>query len=189
MSAVSAPFGFRPAYHPTGLDRARRYTIAGSYGTVMYKGSMVTLNTNGTVTAAAAAADFLGILAGVEFVDANGKPNLQPYWPASQAILAGTTAYAWVWDDPLMVFEAQANGAVAQTAVGDQTDVVNVSSGSAQTGLSTSGLNSSLAGAASQGQWAIRGFSLDPNNAVGDAFTIVQVTMARSINLANKVAV
>ena len=189
MSGTSAPFGFRPSYHPTGLERAKRYNITGGYATALLKGQMVTLNTNGTVVTAAAAADFLGVLAGVEFTDANGKPNLQPNWPAAQAILAGTQAFAWVYDDPETVFEAQANGSIPQTAVGDQTDVVNVSAGSSLTGLSTSGVSSTLAGAGSQGQWKIVGFSLDPANAVGDAFTVLQLKMARQQYTANKVAV
>lgn len=186
MTATSAPFGFRPAYHPTGLERAKKYTIASAYGTTLLKGQMVTLNTNGTITTAAAAADFLGIFVGVEYVDSNGKPNVQNYWPASTV---ATNIVAWVLDDPETVFEAQANGAVAQTAIGDQADVVNVSAGSTSTGLSTSGLNSSLAGAAAQGQWKIVGFGGGVDNAVGDAFTIVQVKMARSQFVANKVAV
>lgn len=189
MTAVAAPFGFRPAYNMTGLERAKKYTIAGAYNTTLYKGQMVTLNTNGTIVTAAAAADFLGILAGVEFIDANGKPNLQNFWPANQAILSGSVPIAWVWDDPTIVFEAQANGAVPQAAVGDQTDVVNVSSGSTLIGLSTSGVNASLAGAAAQGQWQIRGFGQGVDNLPGDAFTILQLVMARSQYISNKVAV
>lgn len=186
---TSAPFGFRPVYHPTGLDRAKRYPITGGYATALLKYQMVTLNTNGTIVTAAAAADFLGVLRGVEFIDAQGKPNFQPNWPAAQAVLSGTQPWAWVWDDIDTVYEAQANGSIAIAGIGDQTDVVNVSAGSSLTGLSTSGVSSTLAGAGSQGQWKIRGFSLDPGNAPGDAFTIVQVSMARSQFVANKVAV
>lgn len=189
MTAVSAPFGFRPAYHPTGLERAKKYAIAGGYATALRKFQPVTLNTNGTIVTAAAAADIKGILAGVEFIDANGKPNLQPNWPAGQTVLAGTVPTAWVWDDPEIVYEVQANGPVPQTAVGDQADVVNVANGSDQTGLSTCGLSATLVGAAAQGQFRIVGFSQSPDNAPGDAFTIVQVQVARDQYVANKVAV
>jgi len=176
-------------YHPTGLDRAKKYAIASGYATALFKGQMVTLNTNGTVTTAAGAADFLGILAGVEFIDATGKPNLQPNWPAAQVTQGAANAVAWVYDDIDTVYEVQANGSVALTAIGDQADVVNVSSGNAATGLSTSGLNSTLVGATVQGQWRIRGFGLQQDNLPGDPFTIVQVSMARSQYVANKVAV
>lgn len=189
MTATAAPFGFSPSYDTIGLERARRYAIAAGYNTTLFKNQMVTLNTNGTVVTAAAAADFLGVLAGVEFTDASGKPNLQNYWPANQTLFPGSIAYAYVWDDPSIVFRAQANGPVVQAAIGDQADVVNVSNGSALIGISQSALSSTLAGAGSQGQWRIVGFDLDPNNAIGDPFTIVQVQMARQQYIANKVAV
>lgn len=189
MSLIAAPFGFRPAYGVNGQPRAQQYTIAGAYGTAIYKGSMVTLNTNGTITIAAAAADFLGVFQGVEYVDATGKPTYSNFWPAAQAIQSGSVPRAYVWSDPETVFEVQANGSVAQTAIGDQSDVVNVGTGSAQTGLSTSALNSTLAGAGAQGQWKIIAISPYPDNIAGDPFTIVQVQMARSQFVANKVAV
>ena len=188
MTAIAAPFGFRPAFNTTGLERAKKYAIAAAYNTTLYKGQMVTLNTNGTITTAAGAADFLGIFAGCEFVDANGKPNFQNFWPASQAVFSGTTPVAWVWDDPTNVYEVQATGSIAQAGIGDQADGVNFANGSTLTGLSTMAL-STLVGAGVQGQWRITGFSLDPNNSPGDAFTIVQVMSARSQYISNKVAV
>lgn len=189
MSQVSAPFGFRPVYGVNGQPRAQQYTIAGAYATAIYKGMMVTLNTNGTIVAAAAAADFLGVFQGVEYVDASGKPTYSNYWPAAQAIFTNSVPRAYVWSDPETVFEVQANGPVAQTAIGDQSDVVNVGSGSNQTGLSTSGLSSSLAGAGVQGQWKIVAIAPYADNIAGDPFTIVQVQMARSQFVANKVAI
>lgn len=189
MTAVAAPFGFRPAFHPTGLDHAVRRPLAGGYGTALYKGMPVTLNTNGTIVAGTAAADIKGILAGVEFTDANGKPNLQPNWPAGQAIYPGSDCWAWVWEDFDTVFEVQANGPIPMTAIGDQADVVNVGSGNAATGLSTAALNSTLVGAGSQGQFRIQDVAPYPDNAFGDAYTIVRVKIARDQFIANKVAV
>ncbi len=186
MSSTSAPFGFRPAYNTIGLERAKKYTIATGYATSLYKGQPVTLNTNGTIVTGAAAADIKGVLAGVEYTDSTGKPNYSPYWPASTA---ATNIIAWVWDDPTIVWEVQADGAVAQAGVGDQTDVVNVSSGSTLTGLSTSGVSSTLAGAGVQGQFRIVGFGQQVDNAPGDAYTIVQVQIARDQYVSNKVAV
>lgn len=189
MSLTLAPFGFRPVYHPTGLDRAKRYQIASGYPSALYKGQMVTLNTNGTIVTAAAAADFLGVLAGVEFIDANGKPNLQPNWPAGQLTQNAQNAFAWVYDDPETIYEAQANGPVLQAAIGDQTDVVSVNAGNTMIGLSTSGVSSTLAGAGAQGQWRIRAFGLAQDNLPGDPYTVVQVQMARNQYVAPKVAV
>lgn len=187
MSAASAPFGFRPAYFPTGLERAKKYAVASAYGTAMYKGQPVILNTNGTVTVGTAAADLLGIAAGFEYVDAQGKPWVSTFWPAGQTVLSGTVPVAWVYDDPDIVYEVQADGSVAQTGVGDQADVSNV--GNNSNGLSTCTLSSTLAGAGVQAQFRIVGFNLNADNAPGDAFTIVQVQLARSQFRSNKVAI
>lgn len=184
MSAASAPFGFRPAYHPKGLDRARKYTVASTYGTAIYKGQPCILNTNGTIVVGTAAADLMGIFVGVEFTDSTGKPNYSTFWPAGQV---ATNITAWVYDDPDIVYEVQADGSVAQTAVGDQADVTNVANNA--NGLSTCTLASTLAGAGVQAQFRIVGFSLAQDNLPGDAFTVVQVQLARSQFVANKVAI
>jgi len=189
MSATNSPFGFRPVDHPTGNARAKVYQIASGYATTLYKGTMVTLNTSGTITISAAAADFLGIFMGCEYVDSTGKPTVSNFWPASTTVLSGTTVTAYVLDDEDTEFEVQSDGSVAQTAIGDQADVTSVGTGSTSTGLSTSTLNSTLVGAGVQGQWRIIGFGQAPDNAVGDAFTVVRVKMARSQYRANKTAI
>ncbi len=192
MSAVSAPFGFRPAYNPIGLERAKAYTIASAYNTQISKGQPVILNTNGTVTAGGAAADLLGIFAGVEYIDSNtGKPVVSTFWPANQA---ATNIRAWVWDDPNNVYEVQSDGSIAQTAIGDQADVSNATNvtGSAAIGgnvLSACTLSSTLAGGGAQAQFRIVGFGTQVDNLAGDAFTIVQVQIARHQFISNKVAV
>ena len=189
MSATNAPFGFRPAYNPIGLERAKKYTIAGGYGTAIYEGQPVILNTNGTVVVGTAAADLLGIFAGVEYIDATGKPNYSNFWPAGQTVLAGTTPVAYVYDDPSNVYEVQADGSVAQAAIGDQADVSNVSAASTLIGRSQCTLSATLAGVGVQAQFRIVGFGQQVDNAPGDAFTIVQVQLARSQYVANKVAI
>lgn len=189
MSANLAPFGFRPAYHPSGLDRAAKFTIAGGYGSVIYKNMPVILNTNGTIVQGTAAADLLGVFAGVEFIDGTGRPVLSNYWPAAQAVQSGSVPVAWVYVDPAIVYEVQADGSIPQTAIGDQADVSNVTAGSASTGLSAATLSSSLAGAGVQAQFRIVGFGQQVDNLPGDAYTIVQVQLARQQFVANKVAV
>lgn len=187
MSAVSAPFGFRPAYQPTGITRAKKYAIAAAYNTAMYEGQPVILNTNGTVTAGTAAADLLGVFMGCEYVDATGKPNVSNFWPASQTVLSGTVPTAWVIDDPDQVYEVQSDGSIAQTAVGDQADITNATANS--NGHSQATLSASLAGAGAQAQFRIVGFGQALDNAVADAFTVVQVKIARHQFVAAKVAI
>lgn len=183
-----APFGFRPAYHPTGLERGISYAVAAAYPVNMFKGDPVILNTNGTVTAGTAAADLLGVFNGVEFIDVTGKPTYSNFWPAGQTVFPGQVPTAYVWSDPNVVYDVQVNGSVAITAIGDQADMV-VGAGSIQTGLSTAALNATLVGAAGQGQFRIIDINRDPANAVGDPFTVVQVQLARSQFVANKVAI
>lgn len=188
MTATAAPFGFRPVFHPTGLDRGIKRTIAAAYGTNIFKGAPVILNTNGTIVIGTAAADILGIFNGVEYVDATGKPNYSPYWPAGQTLQAGSSPNAYVWEDPATVFEVQSTGSVAATAVGDQADVVNPGAGNTLTGNSTAALGA-LVGAAAQGQFRVYGLGGGLDNTWGDLFTIVQVQMARQQFVANKVAI
>ncbi len=188
MPAVSAPFGFRPSYSPIGFDRAKRYPIAAAYGTAILKNQPVILNTNGTITAGTAAADLLGVFAGCEYVDATGKPNVSPNWPAGQTVLAGTQPVGWVYDDPENVYEVQADATLALTSIGDQADVSNAAAGSTVTGMSQATLGA-LAGAGAQAQFRIVGLALNQDNAWGDLFPVVQVKIARHQFIANKVAI
>lgn len=192
MSATLAPFGARPVFDPTGQTRATAYTIASGYGTTIYRGTPVALNTNGTITIATVGAnDFIGIFAGCEYIDANGKPNESAYWPASTT---ATNIVAYVYDQPYTVYEIQADGSVAQTAIGDQANFsgtanYTVADGSTATGNSSMALSATLAGAGVQGQFRIVGFNKNPDNAPGDTYTIVQVQIARHQYVAVKVAV
>ena len=51
MSTTSAPFGLRPAYHPSGLDRATALAngIASGYAYNLLKGQAVAMDTSGTI--------------------------------------------------------------------------------------------------------------------------------------------
>jgi hypothetical protein len=191
MSAVNAPFGFRPAYGPNGLIRAQAIPdgILSTYGTAIFSGQPVTLNTNGTINAAAAAADILGVFAGCQYVPAGGgRPIFAPNWVAGTAYDPGTCV-AYVYSDPEIVYEVQADGAIPATAVGDQADFSNTTAGSLFTGLSACTLSATLKGVGVQGQFRIVNRSLDPFNAWGDAFTWVQVQIARHQYVAVKVAI
>ena len=194
MSAALAPYGFIPVKHPSGQNRAVAYPIQNSsgtgYNTNIFKGDTVILNTAGYITIGTAATDLLGVFAGCEFQDATGKPTVSNFWPASQTLINSTyVPTAWVWDDPATYFSVQANGSIAQSALGDQADIVTTTAGSTATGISGQALNSTLAGAGVQGQFRIVDIDRDINNAFGDAFTKVIVQIARHQYVANKVAI
>ena len=185
MSATASPYGLIPVYHPSGTDRAVAYTINPTYNTAIYKGDPVILNTNGTVTVGTAAAALLGVFMGCEYVNSTGKPTYSNFYPASQAVQAGSVITAWVITDLESVFEVQMSGqlsatlATAMAAIGDEADII-YTAGTSATGLSACALNTTLAGNGAQKQFRITGFGLAPDNAPTDLFPIVRVTLANT---------
>lgn len=109
MSATNAPFGLRPAYHPSGLDRATALAdgILSTYSTDILKGQPVKLATSGVIQVAAAGDAFVGAFSGVEFTDTTGRRRVSNYWPASTAYQTGSCV-AYYYDDPNIVYEIQA---------------------------------------------------------------------------------
>jgi hypothetical protein len=189
MPSTAAPFGFEPVYLPSGPMYAQAFPdgIASAYGTAIYSGQPVILNTNGTLTAGTTNADILGIFAGVTYTPTGGRPILSPYWPASATYEAGScTAYAYT--DPMTVYRVQSDATLAATAVGDQADVSNVSNGSVYTGRSTCTLGT-LKGNGVQGQFRVINLALEPGNAWGDTYVNVHVQIARHQYIAVKVAI
>lgn len=195
MASVSNPYGIRPAYSPQGDANARGIVggIASGYGTTILKYQPVALNSSGNIVIAAVTGDIYGIFAGVTWVDAQGVPHSSDQWTAGTLYtptLGASPIYAWIWDDPNMVFSVQADGSLAQsTSIGAQVDFSNITAGSTTTGLSACTVNASTVTTSGQNQ--LRIVALDPaiGNAWGDAFTMVQVQIAQHQYIANKVAV
>ena len=184
MPSVSAPFGFRPSFHNSGQMRPKAYTIASTYATNIFSGDPVKLVDAGTVqlgtsdgsrTGTVAGVTLLGILAGVEYRDATGKPTISPFW------IGGTTAtdiIAYVYDDPETIFEAQYTNPgtpgtdSVQTSVGEQCDWTGFTApgGSTRTGLSAAAL-AALEGSGT-GQFQITGFATNINQSLTDAYVV-----------------
>lgn len=185
MSATASPYGLIPVYHPSGTDRAQAYTILPTYGSSIFKGDPVILNTNGTINVGTAAATLLGSFAGCEYVDATGKPTYSNFYPASQSVMSGSVITAWVYTDKEIVYEIQMSGqlsatlATAMTAIGDEADII-YTAGSTSTGLSACSLNTTLAAAGNQKQFRIIGFGLAPDNSPTDLYPVVRVTLANT---------
>jgi hypothetical protein len=177
MSAVSAPFGIRCVYHPSGEPRVETLFngIASGYATGLYSGTPVKLTTDGTLIATATGADStIGIFSGCFFISGN-RPFKLPYWPAAQTYDANTPMWAeYSPFDSQAIFEGQANGSVAQTANGEAINLVTASTGSIYTGQSAQMLNATTTGATA-GTFIVQNIAPYPDNAWGDAFTIVRV--------------
>ena len=180
MSSTSAPFGLRPAFHPSGLDRAQALAggIASAYSSDILKGQPVKYVTGGTIQPAAAGDAFVGAFAGVEWTDTTGRRHVSNYWPASTAYQTGSCV-AYFYADQNIVYEVQTDGTVAQTAIGDEADLSNTTAGSTATGLSAATLSATLAGAGNTAQCRILDIAPYVDNNWGDNYVIVRVNIAK----------
>ena len=194
MSSTSAPFGLRPAFHPSGLDRAQALAngIVSGFATDIYKGAPVRYNSTagtsvaaGTITNAAASGVWSGAFAGCEFTDTTGRRRVSNYWPASTTFQTGSCV-AYFYNDQNIIYEIQSDATIAQTSLGGEYNFsastgFTVTSGNSTTGLSTTGLGVSTA-VADGAQGSMRVVDIAPyvDNNWGDSFVIVRVVNARS---------
>ena len=188
MPSTAAPFGLRPAFHPSGLDRAQALAngiqavstsgnVSAGYATNILKGQAVKMNTAGYIEIAAATGVLLGAFAGVEWTDSTGRRRVSNYWPASESFLVGSVV-AYFYSDREIVYEIQSDGTLAQTSIGDQANLSNHTAGSTTTGLSQATISSSLVGANGEAQLRIVDIAPYPDNAWGDSFVTVRVQIA-----------
>lgn len=134
MTNVDAPRGASPAFHLTGgVIRSRGYKIVTGYSTGIFTGDLVKAVAGATIEAAAATNRVLGAFAGCQYVNAQGEQKFGRYWPASTA---ATDIKAMVFDDPNIVFEMQADGAVTETDRFNLADHVTTHAGNTSTGQS-----------------------------------------------------
>ena len=188
MSSTSAPFGLRPAFHPSGLDRAQALAggIPSAYNTAILKGQPVRYQTTaiggtlGTILPATTSGAWVGAFAGVEWTDTTGRRRVSNYWPANTAYIAGSCV-AYFYNDQNIVYEIQASGSMAQTTIGNEFNFSNVTAGSTTTGLSAATLDASSAvGNGVQGQLRVVDIAPYVDNDWGDTYTIVRVVCANS---------
>ena len=190
MSATSAPFGLRPAFHPSGLDRAAALAngiqavstsgnVSAGYASNILKGQPVKMNTAGYIEVAGTGDPFLGAFAGVEWTDATGRRRVSNYWPANESFQVGSVV-AYFYQDANIVYEIQAAGSLTQAAIGDEFDITNETAGSTTTGLSQATLGTTAAGSGNAKQMRVIDLAPYPDNAWGDAYTIVRAVISES---------
>lgn len=190
MSATSAPFGLRPAFHPSGLDRAAALAngiqavstsgnVSAGYASNILKGQPVKMNTAGYIEVATSGDAFLGAFAGVEWTDATGRRRVSNYWPANESFQVGSVV-AYFYQDANIVYEIQAAGSLTQAAIGDEFDITNETAGSTTTGLSQATLGTTAAGSGNAKQMRVIDLAPYPDNAWGDAYTIVRAVISES---------
>lgn len=185
MSATSAPFGLRPAYFPTGVEKAQALAngIASGYAVNILKGQAVQYSPNAGVIlpvldTTTNSGLVSGVFAGVEFTDTTGRRRVSNYWPASTTALAGSVV-AYFYNDQQIVYEIQTDATMAQTAIGNEANLSNFTAGSTTTGLSAMTLSATLAGSGAAAQFRIVDIAPYADNAFGDPFVIVRVQISK----------
>ena len=182
MSTVFQPFGMKPAYHPSGLDRSVPFAGTNSYvtgvtytapyslssGQTFYQYQPVGITSSGQLTIAATAAatsPVYGVFDGVEYTTAEGRRTLGK--SISKASLdAASSIVFWIFQDPQLVYEVQSAGSVAASAIGSEynfsatsgyTTADGYTIGTGGAGFSTTALAASAVASGAQGQVRVVG--------------------------------
>jgi hypothetical protein len=111
--------GFTPRRGLRAVQQPRRYEVASSFGTAIFPGDFVTIDTAGTaVLAAAGSGTILGAVSHVSYWSGTGRiygqyiPATTVYSPTARG--SYQASYVYVWDDPSVEYVASVD--VATTA-------------------------------------------------------------------------
>ena len=184
MATTAAPYGLRPVKRVDGMPYSGATDMflidpAGEATNIFY-GQVVIIGSDGYIAiSTATGADVttnnlggsgvgaIGVFVGCEYVNAQGQVINSQYYPS------GTTGVvkAYVVTDPMVVFQGQCDGTVAQAKLGENTyfaAVQSTSTGSTRTGNSTTALESTTVTTAAA--FRIIGFASTPGDAYTDVF-------------------
>ena len=184
MSTVFQPFGLKPAYHPSGLDRSVPFVGTNSYTTngatytapyslsgaqvAFYQYTPVALTSSGQLTIAnqtAASGKVYGSFDGVEYTTAEGRRTLGK--SISKASLDAASAIVfWIFQDPEIVYEIQCGASVTSAAIGSEynfsatsgyTTADGYTIGTGGAGFSTTAIANSAVASGAKGQVRVVG--------------------------------
>lgn len=178
MPSTNAPFGLRPIWHPSGQVRPRLLAnaIPSGYASTIYQYQPVAYNTSGQIVPADSLNAFCGTFSGCTYVEsATGRPIFTNRWLASTAYQTGSLV-AYFYDDPLIEYAIQADGAVAQTLISEEVNFTNVTAGNTTTGFSAA--TCSATAALADGQLRVLDKLLNPDNDWSDTYTQLRVQIA-----------
>lgn len=181
MAVVASPYGLRltnmqgSQYATHGMRLMPIVVGSGTYATAIFNGDLVTL-TAGLITkdVGTTAAAPIGVFMGCEYEDTTMGLFHRNFWPASTPIKTGTTAWAYVVDDPDALFEIQAAGPITQASLGLNGDLVQTA-GSIVTGRSAVAMAATAPSSSATRPLRIVDFVRRPGSAIGDLFTDVIV--------------
>jgi len=164
MASTAAPYGLRPVKRADGQPYAGATTEflidPDGEATNIFNGQVVIIGADGYIAlATGSGADLttnsisgttgvgaIGVFVGCEYENDEGQTVHSQYYPSGK-----TNAKAHVVTDPNVLFQAQLDGAGAQTVIGSNTffaAVQSTSTGSTVTGNSTSALDATVKTAA-----------------------------------------
>jgi len=182
MANLDAPFGLRPVGE-LGSDiqngGTSKYLITSGEADIMMKGDLVKLEASGYITLStdSDAVAAIGVFNGCFYVaPTTKKPTWSNYYPGSITPASGNIE-AFVYDDPNKLYEIQADGVIAQTSVGRNTNIV-YAVGSTVNGQSKTELDATVESAGVTGQLRIIRICEDPDNSdisATDANWIVRI--------------
>ena len=168
MANIDAGFGLRPV-GKLGSEAINmgtsQYEIASGETDVIFKGDLVKLETTGKITKSGNgdAVAAIGVFNGCFYNDpTTQKPTFSNHYPGSITPTQGAID-AFVYDDPNMLFEIQADGVVAADKVGRNADIV-YAAGNTINGQSKTEINSTVANAGAAAQLRIIRICEDPEN-------------------------
>ena len=136
MSTTFKPFGLKPVYHPSGLDRAVPFVGTNTFvpgtsysapyslssGQSFYEFQPVAITSSGQLTIAnqtASSGKVYGVFNGVEYTNSDGRRSVAKY-AALTTLAAATNIVFWIFADPAIVYEIQCNGSVTSAAIGTE---------------------------------------------------------------------
>jgi hypothetical protein len=185
MANKDAAFGLRPVKMIGGAPWTggqSRYRIAANYGTSIFQGDMVMQVTGGTVEihADGGTVPIVGVFNGCQYTDpTTGEQVFSNYYPASTN---ASDIIAFIVDDPMVVFEVQADAAFPIADLFGNFDIVYTTAGSTVTGISGAELKVADGGTGTTLSVKAIDISEDPENSdVSSANTNVLVTIQNHI--------
>jgi hypothetical protein len=176
---VSAPYGLKPINRIDGLPYAgafRQIPVAASFGTAIYFGDTVQIDTDGYLIKSTAtnSGTIVGVCMGGQYVNSSGQTVQGQYIPASVST-STNYAYAYVIDDPMALFKVAVvtsgttMGTAGRTVVGTNVALV-LNAGSTTTGDSAFAVT--LTGAGTTATIPIRVIDVVPETATAaDTYT------------------
>ena len=185
MANKDASFGLKPVKMIGGAPYnggQSRYRIASSYDTAIYQGDIVCQVTGGGVEihAVGGTVPVIGVFNGCSYTDpTSGEQVFKNYYPASTA---ASDIIANIIDDPMVVFEIQADEAFPVADLLGNFDTIKTNAGSTKTGISGDEVDVSTGATTATLPLKVIDISQDPNNQdVGSANTNVYCTIQNHV--------